>query len=185
MKKSDIFADEIALIQDKYLKDKVTTFLDDEVPDYFWKVAASSSGKYHPNFASGEGGLVRHTQMVVAVLKEIKAIQEITDDIFDCLVVACLIHDTFKHGYKDVGFTVNEHPVIAAESWAMFVKDDMSFYKNEIIYTCVLRHMGQWGPYIAKMEKTLYNGRGTMDFYCSIVHLCDYIASRKFFDKFS
>ena len=38
----------------------------DAAPDYFYHVGASSTGKYHPQYALGEGGLVRHT---LALLK--------------------------------------------------------------------------------------------------------------------
>lgn len=31
-----------------------------QVPSYFYIVQASSSGRYHPTYALGEGGLVRH-----------------------------------------------------------------------------------------------------------------------------
>ena len=31
------------------------------LPDYFWHVPASSSGKYHPEYALGNGGLARHS----------------------------------------------------------------------------------------------------------------------------
>ena len=32
------------------------------LPDYFFKVAASSTGKYHPEFTLNEAGLVRHSK---------------------------------------------------------------------------------------------------------------------------
>lgn len=177
---ADVFKEEIALIQSEDLKQKVSGFLNVNVPEYFFTVPASASGKYHPNFASGEGGLVRHTKMVVDVLKELKTIQRVPEDVFDCLVVACILHDTFKHGHTDSGTTVTEHPVIAAEQWAKFVGKDMDNYKEQIIYYCILRHMGQWGPWIARVSQT----DDAIDGFCAIVHMADYIASRKFFDKY-
>ena len=30
------------------------------LPSYFFTIAASSTGKYHPQYALGEGGLLRH-----------------------------------------------------------------------------------------------------------------------------
>ena len=38
-----------------------------EIPNYFWEIPASSSGKYHPITDLGEGGLVRHPLMVCKV----------------------------------------------------------------------------------------------------------------------
>ena len=37
----------------------------DLLPDYFFKVAASSTGKYHPAFSLGDGGLLRHTKVAI------------------------------------------------------------------------------------------------------------------------
>ena len=34
----------------------------DKIPDYFYEVPASSTGKNHPSFDHGTGGLLRHTQ---------------------------------------------------------------------------------------------------------------------------
>ena len=35
------------------------------LPDYFFEIPASSTGKYHPSYALGTGGLVRHTKAAV------------------------------------------------------------------------------------------------------------------------
>ena len=40
-------------------------YLIENADDYFFTVAASTSGKYHPKFDLGNGGLVRHTRFVV------------------------------------------------------------------------------------------------------------------------
>ena len=37
------------------------------LPEYFFSVASSSSGKYHPSFSLGEGGLYRHTKFAVEI----------------------------------------------------------------------------------------------------------------------
>ena len=39
------------------------------LPDYFFVVPASSTGKYHPEYSLGEGGLVRHTKSAVLIAK--------------------------------------------------------------------------------------------------------------------
>ena len=38
------------------------------IPDYFWNVGASSTGKYHPQYALGDLGLARHTCALVRFL---------------------------------------------------------------------------------------------------------------------
>ena len=38
------------------------------LPDYIWHVGASSTGKYHPAYSLGDGGLMRHQIAVVRFL---------------------------------------------------------------------------------------------------------------------
>ena len=62
--KKEYFLKEIPLIQ----TDNIRQFLEyciANLPDYFFHVAASSSGKYHPEYALGDGGLLRHTKAAV------------------------------------------------------------------------------------------------------------------------
>lgn len=61
MEKQETFKKELSLIKNENIRNFVKEFLN-TVPDYFFTVAASSTGKYHPNYALGEGGLVRHTK---------------------------------------------------------------------------------------------------------------------------
>jgi len=53
--KRDFFAEELSLIRTEYIK-KFLGYCIDNLPDYFFRVAASSSGKYHPEYALGNGG---------------------------------------------------------------------------------------------------------------------------------
>ena len=62
----DILQKEIDLIQDEEVREFVIKFLHN-VPEYFWTVPASSSGKYHPQYALGEGGLARHVKATVKI----------------------------------------------------------------------------------------------------------------------
>ena len=41
------------------------------LPNYFFEVPASSTGKYHPEFALGDGGLIRHTKVAVRIAYEL------------------------------------------------------------------------------------------------------------------
>ena len=65
MNKHEVFEKELEWIADSNVRDFVSTALD-QVPDYFFTMAASTTGKYHPTYALGEGGLARHTKAAVA-----------------------------------------------------------------------------------------------------------------------
>ena len=64
MENSEIFAKEIALIQDETLRHFTRNYLDNWTPDIFWTTGASASGKFHPDFAKGEGGLADRKSVV-------------------------------------------------------------------------------------------------------------------------
>lgn len=38
------------------------------LPEYWYHVGASSTGKYHPEYSLGEGGLMRHTVALIRIL---------------------------------------------------------------------------------------------------------------------
>ena len=172
--KLEMFKEELELIGDNAMRELTEEFLTDIVPDYFWEIPASSSGKYHPSFDQGESGLVRHTKMVVAVAVELMNLDMFyTKGYEDDIIIACLLHDTFKNGVIDCGHTVNYHADIAAGMWEVFTVDKLLPIERTDIYSGIKVHMGQWG-------KEQYPDR---DFE-KLIHLADYIASRKFFDKY-
>ena len=149
-----------------------------KVPEYFWTVPASSSGKYHPTFALGDGGLVRHTQMACEIAKEMFRL----DHYDNCdplhIMFALIIHDTFKSGHVDTGKTTYSHQSIAAdELWDLhdrLSKGQFPRMNGDVNFICSLvqTHMGQWSRTVPTTKDEF------------LVHLCDYIASRKYFDKF-
>ena len=59
---------EIEYINNERYKKSIKTLIS-LLPDYFFEVAASSTGKYHPSFALKDGGLVRHTKVAVRIAK--------------------------------------------------------------------------------------------------------------------
>ena len=85
------------------------------LPDYFWHCAASSSGKYHPEFDLGEGGTMRHSIMVALCAREMATAEGRTQEEIDLLVFCGLFHDGVKQGWDDAGYTVFNHPVLAAK----------------------------------------------------------------------
>lgn len=70
MTNSENFARELSFIKDSKIKD-FTAFVLDDLPDYFRHIGASTSGKYHPSYTIGEGGLIRHTKAAVAVAQDL------------------------------------------------------------------------------------------------------------------
>ena len=65
MKTIKLFERELNLIVNEDLRMAVKSYMEERVPDHFWEDGASASGKFHPKFAQGIGGLVRHTKAVV------------------------------------------------------------------------------------------------------------------------
>ena len=176
--------EEINLINLEQIKNLVENFLAEVVPEYFFKVPASSSGKYHPSFDQGESGLVRHTKMTVEVVKELMNLDMFMQDIGnysqnrDIIIASCILHDTFKNGYTDSGTTVTSHPSIAADEFYNFCNKKTSAEEKIVvkqISDAIRWHMGQWYNDTVMEHKSLR---------AQLVHLADYIASRKFFDKF-
>lgn len=150
-----------------------------KVPEYFWIIPASSSGKYHPKFDSGDGGLVRHTQMTCEIAKEMFRLDKYKNCDPLPIMFALIIHDTFKSGHTDTGKTTYSHQSIAAdELWDLhdrLSKDQLLCMNGDVNYICSLvqTHMGSWSRTPPTTKEQF------------LVHLCDYIASRKYFDKFA
>lgn len=146
------------------------------VPSYFYKVAASSTGKYHPTYALGEGGLLRHTIAATKIACDIVNLEmfELADDEKDYLICALLLHDTCKHGIPETRYTPHDHPLQAAELINTFCSKE--FASN--VAPLIASHMGQWN--ISKHDKTILPKPETK--MQKIVHLCDYLASRKYLE---
>ena len=104
MNKSKYFEREINLIQNPDYQAFVRWVLDKAVPDYFWEIGASSSGRYHPVFSQGDGGLVRHTKAVVMFAEELLRMSSymyLSDEHKDFVIMACIVHDTCKYGGEE------------------------------------------------------------------------------------
>ena len=213
MKLSEMFIKELEYIKNPALKEITINVLDSS-PECIKTIPASASGKYHPSYSLGEGGLVRHIKAAVGIAHSM-----IETDIFpnivcgndcfnkmkndtdfiksleirkDCAYVALILHDSIKAFDNDPKHkTVFEHPLIAARMFKSKVKeyvvnnkDRLSGYDKVVIkfsviliYDAIASHMGQWntaryakGVVLPVPETGLEN----------FVHLCDYLASRKY-----
>ena len=176
----DFFKEELNSIQNEYLRNFALYMLSN-APDYFWKVGASSTGKYHPLYTLGELGLAKHVKaatMFLNYILELEYFQEMfTEEEKDCMRVAILLHDRDKHGHNGSQYTVFEHPNLIAEVIREWKGKTQHITDNqlEIIARCCESHMGQWNT--NKRSSIILNKPN--DNMTAIVHLADYLASRK------
>lgn len=182
MNKQKIFEIELEYIKNEKYKENAKKLLE-LVPDYFFEVPAASTGKYHPSFAQGFGGLVRHTKVAIRIAKDILDIEYMdngfTKDEKDLILIALLFHDSHKLGKTKEKYTRFDHPLLAAN----FIKENQektTFGGKEIelITTTIASHMGQWNQ--SNYEDTILpKPKNKYEFF---VHMCDYLSSKKYLD---
>ena len=150
----------------------------DNIPPYFYEIPSSSTGKYHPSFALGKGGLYRHVCMAVEIALSSFVVMENFDDLDkDIVITSLLLHDGLKQGLNGSGHTTKTHPIDMAKFLTELWKDFDNGYKY-IICDCISSHMGQWNE-----KGTLPSPKTKLQRF---VHYCDYISSRKnIFDKYN
>ena len=128
----------------------------DAAPEYWHHVPASSTGKYHPDYALGDGGLVRHTIALVIFLNYMLGI--------DCI----------KTQYDKSKWTRFDHPLAAARYVQSI--DWLSHEEKVYIGMAISSHMGQWNTDKRHPETVLPKPESKAQI---ILHLADYLASRK------
>lgn len=153
------------------------------LPNYIWEVGASSTGKYHPAYSLGVGGLMRHQIAVVRFLNYFFELEQyntkFTSREMDLMRIAGLIHDGRKSGeqsdYEKSKFTRFEHPIQMANVIRSYDGQYLNHDELEFIAHCIESHMGQWAT--DKKSKAVLPK--PLDVYQHFVHLADYLASRK------
>ena len=177
MRNIKLFEREINLIVNEDLRMAVKSYLEEDVPDYFWTDGASSSGKYHPQFAQGEGGLVRHTKAVVLFAEELLRMSSyayMREEYKDYVIAACILHDTAKYGISEYDKSeYKNHATNAAKSFAEYAEQVMDYKPSEFLLNAIASHMGQWST--DRDDRPFTN----ID---RCVHMADYMASRPFID---
>ena len=178
--KHEVFNKELSYIKDDRIKTSTITILD-MLPDYFYEIPASSTGKYHPEFSLGKGGLVRHVKVAVRLAKELLDNPSIgskyTNNEKDIMLMSLILHDGLKSGLVYNRYTQANHPTLIKD----FVnenKSKLSLTDNELdlFSHAVESHMGPWntdyeGIEILPKPKTKYE---------NFVHMCDFLSSKKF-----
>jgi len=181
MDKKEIFKKELEYIKNDDIKESAV-FMINLLPDYFFEIPASSTGKYHPTFAASDHGLVKHTKVAVRIAYELLSndiINKFTDREKDLIIMAIILHDGLKSGKEKEKYTRTDHPLLIAN----LIKENKSNLKiaeKEIDDLCnmISCHMGPWnkdfdGNEVLQIPKTAKE---------RFVHMCDYLSSKKFLD---
>ena len=155
----------------------------EDLPDYIWHVGASSTGKYHPGYSLGEAGLMRHQIAVVRFLNFFLELEQygskLTSRERDLIRLAGFVHDGRKSGsqedYEKSKYTRFNHPILMADVIRSFDGQYLNHDEIEFVADIISRHMGQWNTdKKTQMELPKPNNK-----YARMVHVADYLASRK------
>lgn len=181
MYNKEIFKEEIELISNNDLRGFIIDRLD-KIPSYFWTVPASTSGKHHPKLDLGEGGLVRHTKSCVQIGLDLLRSEVLVEDNEynkDVIIASLLLHDSYKCGNGDTSHTEFLHPLMATIQFCNVITNDLPFkILLSDVSKCISSHMGKWNSN-SNYYSTLPIPENNLQ---KLVHLADYIASRKYID---
>lgn len=177
------FENELREIKNDDLRSFVARCLE-AAPDYFFEMPASTTGRHHPNYALGQGGLVRHVKAAVRVAVDLMALEcgaaVFSDDEKDEIVAALILHDCVKKENPSDKYASARHPIFAARLILKTQEETgFDYWRACRIADMVERHMGQWttdwrgGGVILKEPATAAE---------RFVHTCDFIASRKYIE---
>lgn len=180
--------EKIKVFEKEYLYIKNSDLVSDakylvgHLPDYFFEVDASSTGKYHPKYAAGVGGLTRHVKSACKFAYELLSNPSIgktySEREKDLIIIALLIHDGLKYGKGEKEtYTRFDHPILAS-SYAKENKDNLKMTDEELekMANSVASHMGPWNTNNYS-NVVLPLPKKPME---KFVHMCDYLASRRF-----
>ena len=192
------FEKELSYIKDENIK-RFTTFAVDHIKPIFFVEAASSTGKYHPDYALGFAGLYRHTQAAVKIANDLLQLdmykEKFSESVRDYIIAALILHDSCKRGidWSDK-YTKHEHPLLVEDflknafectvtnfdTCKLTFDDTRTCVKEYVqaVSNLVKSHMGQWTTNkYSKVELPKPELEPQ-----KFVHLCDYLASRKYLE---
>lgn len=180
-RKAAVFSKELNWIKSEKIREFVADELE-RLPDYFFEVAASSTGKYHPTYALGEGGLVRHTKAAVAIAKDLLGLEmygRYSAEDKDIILAALILHDGMKHGTAGGKYTVATHPTEMADFIQADCAKRLGQETCDKLYSAIAAHMGQFNTDYKTKKEILPKPQTAMQ---KFVHQCDYLASRKYLE---
>lgn len=179
MSNSEEFKEQLKEIKNEKLRDLVEKQLNN-IPEYFYHIAASSTSKYHNVQESGEGGLVRHVKAVFKIARDLIDLEMFAPiSIYrDEILAAAILHDSLKMGQTEQKYTVFEHPKLAAESFEQIALKENYEDQDSIKRICamILAHSGQWNT--NKYSKIILPKPSNK--IENFLHLCDYLGSRRY-----
>ena len=114
MNKIEVFENELVYIVDNDIRDSLRTMIE-KIPDYFFTIPAASTGKYHPQYAQGDGGLVRHTKAAIRMAQELFGIYKFPQRTKDLIIMSLLLHDSVKKGEVESQYPLFDHPLVTGE----------------------------------------------------------------------
>ena len=177
MNKLKYFTKEISYIKDES-KRRDIEYLINLLPDYFFLIPASSSGKYHPKFAGTISGLVKHTKAAVRIAYDLfETVNNFSDNDKDLIIMALIMHDGLKKGVIEEEYTRFDHPLLVSKL-IMENASNLEMNIDDVRKMCMLieSHMGKWNTNkYSKVELPVPTSE-----IQRYVHRCDYLASRSY-----
>ena len=126
-------------------------FLDmsEEVPDYFFEIPASTSGKYHNAQQCAFCGLLVHAYMISAWIDMMLPLESIkgkyTPEQRDLMRCFGLLHDSVKCGWNGSQYTVQDHPMLSAELVrTKHPAHNLKYDEREFLAGLCAAHSGEW-----------------------------------------
>jgi hypothetical protein len=178
MDKNKIFEQELDYILNPSIR-KFAEMVINLLPDYFFEIPASSTGKYHPKYSLGSGGLVRHTRSAVRIAIELSRLDwwKFEKDELDLCIASLLVHDGYKSGVIQERYSRADHPnILRGELEKSLARGFIPPEYFNQVSGMVSRHMGQWNYDYKTHVEILDKPQNKLE---KFVHLCDYLASRK------
>lgn len=171
----------IKKIKSKEIQQWTVSWFNNHTPEYFWEIPASSTGKYHPKYATKNQGLVKHTLVAFStaedLLTNIQPYSSWSNRKKDQIKSAILLHDTRKHGYPSKSKYSNaSHGADLAKE----IKKENPVEPFISIANLIAPHMGKWNKSYTS-NKVVAPIPSTKE--QRFVHMCDYIASRKYLNE--
>lgn len=166
---NELLSYEVAQIDDFDIREFVKKTLDIVDPVHRIK-PASSTGKYHPKYASGEGGLIRHIKVTVRNVIELIRATPAVESEKDELIAAAILHDMWKYPEgRDHEFTAFDHPALGGQ-WCK----DHGF---DTIGRLIAAHQGIW---TTSRQMPGFENEQPRKFDEWLLHFADLMASRAY-----
>ena len=177
MNKIKYFTKEISYIKDESKRRDIEVLIN-LLPDYFFTIPASSTGKYHPKFAGTISGLVKHTKAAVRIAYDLfETVNNFSDNDKDLIIMALIMHDGLKKGIEEEKYTRFDHPLLVSKM-IMEHANNLEMDIDDVRKMCMLieSHMGKWNTNkYSKVELPVPTSE-----IQRFVHRCDYLASRNY-----